>query len=392
MKFLVRFLVVALLILFPFGLLLRFKLLTNVFVTPSDIIVLPLTILILMMGYKEKRIIKDKFYLFQLLFLLAGFISLIINAIFHSGINVYVALLYLFRYLCYLSLIKVSPYFTKSKKILSIMYASSLLFVVFGFIQFIAYNDMRKLFYLGWDEHLYRLFSTLFDPNFAGMCLVVIFFLFLPRVISYSFKKGYPFIIIDFFVMVAILITYSRTALIAFIVGITILGILYRRVKLLLILALAGLIVLSTVSDTSIEGLNPFRTVSTNERLRSISEALKIIKTQPLEGVGFNAFRYAQVRYGLRTEAGVVLSNSDAGTDNSFLFVAATTGIVGFLFYCLSYLFLIRQLLNEKIESNVYLISIISATLAGSMFLNVLFYTPFLMLFFTVIALRKKFS
>lgn len=249
---------------------------------------------------------------------------------------------------------------------------------------------MRKLFYLGWDEHLYRLFSTLFDPNFAGMSLVIIFFLFLPKAVSKSFKRGYPFIIINFFTIVAIFITYSRTALIALFVGLVVLGILNHKIKHLLILILASMILLLTVSDTSIEGLNPFRTVSTRERVRSITEVTKIISSQPLEGVGFNAFRYAQVRYGFRTSVGVALSNSDAGTDNSFLFVEATTGIAGFLFYSLSYFFLIKTLMEEHKKSNMYIVSMIFSALAGSMFLNVLFYTPFLILFFLLIALREK--
>ena len=390
MKYLIRLLTILLVILFPLGLLLRIKLSTNVFVNPSDIVVLFLTFLIWFIDYKEKKIFKDRFYFFQFLFLISGVVSLIINTLFHPEINIFISILYALRYACYLSLTKVGVYFGKSKKILPILYTSALSFVIFGYIQFFLYNDMRKLFYLGWDEHLYRLFSTLFDPNFAGMSLVIIFFLFLPKAVSKSFKRGYPFIIINFFTIVAIFITYSRTALIALFVGLVVLGILNHKIKHLLILILASMILLLTVSDTSIEGLNPFRTVSTRERVRSITEVTKIISSQPLEGAGFNAFRYAQVRYGFRTSVGVALSNSDAGTDNSFLFVEATTGIAGFLFYSLSYFFLIKTLMEEHKKSNMYIVSMIFSALAGSMFLNVLFYTPFLILFFLLIALREK--
>ena len=391
MKLASKYLVIILLLLFPLGLLVRLKLSTNVYIVPQDAVIFLLAIIVLM-GYKKKGFFKDKFYTFQLLFLVVGLISLFINAALHSGINIVVALLYLLRYLGYLSLLKVAPYFEKSKRIIPIVYVSSFLFVVFGYLQFIFYNDMRKLFYLGWDEHLYRLFSTLFDPNFAGMCLVVIFFLFLRPGVSRKIEEGYLFIILSFFTAVAIFITYSRSALVSLVVGLITLGILHRKFKFLILFFLAGLILLLTVSDVSIEGLNPFRTVSTSGRIHSLKEAAYIFSKQPVVGVGFNTFRYAQLRYGMRTEAGIATSNSDAGTDNSFLFVAATTGIIGLIFFCLGYFSLLRDLFRENVNSNSYTIAVVIGIIFGSMFLNILFYTPFLIIFFLYISLRKKLS
>ena len=100
---------------------------------------------------------------------------------------------------------------------------------------------------------------------------------------------------------------------------------------------------LFVVSDTSVEGLNPFRTVSSGERLKSFNEGVYIFEKNSVLGVGFNTYRYAQVRYSIRNQIGAAGSNADAGTDNSWLFVAATTGIVGLVFFCLSYFYLLKS-------------------------------------------------
>ncbi|SRR5260221_1906352 len=47
----------------------------------------------------------------------------------------------------------------------------------FGILQYLFVPDTRMLFFLGWDDHYYRLISTLFDPGFTGIILVMYFFL-----------------------------------------------------------------------------------------------------------------------------------------------------------------------------------------------------------------------
>lgn len=390
MNNLIRTFVYLLIGIFPFGLLLRFKVWTNVYITPQDVIVFFIFLLLSIHFIVNKKWPEFKnFYLFQILFLLTGAISLVVNASLFKDINIAVSLLYLFRYISYLSLLSIGPFFIDSKFIRKAIFVSGAAFLIFGFLQFIFFNDLRTLFYLGWDEHLYRLFSTIFDPNFAGLIYVLLFFMFFYNITKKTLRYSYIEFVLSAFTLLAVYLTFSRTALVAFMAGALALSVMHKKVKLLLIGMVALFLLLITVSDTSIEGLNPLRTVSTKERITSMIETGRIIAESPIIGVGFNAFRYAQVRYGMRQDIGASISNSDAGTDNSILFVAATTGFVGLTFYVISIFFLIKKLLHGQ-NLRPVIASLLISLFVGSMFINALFYTPVLILIFLIFGLRKR--
>ncbi len=69
------------------------------------------------------------------------------------------------------------------------VWISSGLVLVFGLLQFFIFPDMRQLKLLGWDDHYYRLISTLLDPGITG--LVIIYFIIL-NFFAYQ-KKVWPF-------------------------------------------------------------------------------------------------------------------------------------------------------------------------------------------------------
>ncbi|MDO8269959.1 MAG: O-antigen ligase family protein [Candidatus Levybacteria bacterium] len=391
MKRAILFLTYLLICIFPLGLLFRVRLVSGVQIIPQDIVVLGIMFLTIIYYVKDHRKLEFKeFFLFQALFIAVGLISLVVNHFIYRDINLTASFLYVIRYASYVSLLAIGPLFEKSKSIKNTLIFSGGVFVLFGFIQFILFNDLRKLFYLGWDEHLYRLFSTLFDPNFAGIWYVLFFLLLLNIVAKEKYEKSYKALIVAFFTIVAIYLTYSRTALVALVAGVTTMGIVRRKFKVLLLSFAAFIILLVTVSDISIEGLNPLRTVSTFDRIKSMNEAVDIIRKSNFMGVGFNAFRYAQVRYGIRNPIGAAVSNSDAGTDNSLLFVTATTGIAGGVLYLLSYVFLIKNLVYERNSFNFTLICMLVSIGVGSFFVNVLFYTPVLAWLFLLIGFRRK--
>ena len=92
--------------------------------------------------------------------------------------------------------------------------------------------------------------------------------------------------------------------------------------------------------------------------------------------MGFNAYRYAQNKYANLTDAKWQTTHSGAGTDNSFLFVLATTGILGFLayVYLLSNIFILGK---SKLRKNLFsavLIASLTGLLVNSLFINSLFY------------------
>jgi hypothetical protein len=100
----------------------------------------------------------------------------------------------------------------------------------FGFLQYIFLPDTRFLFFLGWDDHYYRLISTLLDPGFTGLLLVLFFWFIqskndLLHILYGHLLKVQPIVrqsarvILSVAVLLALALTYSRAAYLAF--GIT---------------------------------------------------------------------------------------------------------------------------------------------------------------------------
>src|SRR5258708_5678669 len=261
-------------------------------------------------------------------------LSLIFNSTKLNRTQIAVSASYILRWGMYASMYFVVKDldFNFKKGLPYFMLASGFLIIIGGFIQYFIYPDLRNLYYLGWDEHLYRMFSSFLDPNFAG-AFFVLYFLFVLVFFQKIKLKNYRYVLITILILslVSILLTFSRSAYIMFFVGVLSLMSIKKQRKLffLIVIFSVGIFLTSKMVFKS-EGTNLLRTASGNARLDSIGNAVVIFKDNPIFGVGFNSYRYAQKRYGFINEDKRLI-HSGAGTDNSFLFILATTGIVGFL-------------------------------------------------------------
>jgi O-antigen ligase len=115
----------------------------------------------------------------------------------------------------------------------------------------------------------------------------------------------------------AIYLTYSRSALLMLVVSLFVFLWFYGMKKYL-----AGVFVLLLIflffspKSFQTEGTNIFRIASSEARIESAKTAIEIAQKQPLFGVGFNAYRYAQNRYGYLTDKKWGETHAGAGTDN----------------------------------------------------------------------------
>lgn len=250
--------------------------------------------------------------------------------------------------------------------------------VVLGYIQYLFYPYLRNLYYLGWDDHLYRLFSVFLDPNFAGSYFTLFFFLVLDMVvITKKPLKKLVLMGISLVTLGALFLTYSRTGFIMLFVGSAIYFFTFSSKKIALGVLGFLVMIFLLLANTKIEGLNPFRTASISARIESAGNALAIIQQYPLLGVGFNAYRYAQMKLELRQENPPIPSHADAGTDNSYLFVLATTGIIGFSFFAAFWYVCVKQvkqLVKAHVEFSRSLLAALGSVFVGSLFLHILFY------------------
>lgn len=387
----IRFFTYLFLLTFPLGQIGRIRLEENISFLPQDLFASAIFLGIIF-SYKKKwrDLLKDKFLVCQLYFLGFGVLSLVFNTFFFKDIHFYTAVLYAVRYVVYLSFLLVGPFFKESKNIKKVIFFVMYLFIFIGLGQFFVFNDLRWAKFLEWDTHLYRLFSTLLDPNYSGVVYFMMLLLILHEDQKIRIYKN-PFGIIGVFIsLMTVYLTYSRTAIIALIASFASFTILKKRFVLFFSVLILALIAGSLLTDTTIEGLNPFRTVSSKERIKSLNEGLSVSSHHFFTGVGFNAYRDAQIRYGFRNTIGASKSNADAGTDNSFVFVFATTGLLGLILFCCSYYFLLRKLLLERTTISTMLACCVIGLLAAANFLNVLFYSQIIAWIFICIALRKQ--
>src|SRR3990167_9562627 len=288
----------------PLGVLTRFNVYQNAYFYLHDILVVLIFIIFIYKLLTKEIILPNKKLLnYFIAFLVVGFVSLLTNLRFLTAEQFTVSLLYLMRYALYGSLIFSVVALDQNyiKKINAKFIISGTLFVSLGFLQYFFYQDLRNLYYAGWDEHLYRLFSTFLDPNFAGIFLVFILLLALVTLFHGLKNKNKPYSyvygVISFFSLIAIYLTRSRSAFIALVVGVIVLLAINKKTKLLIPILILFVIGLVIFSDSRIENMNPLRFASSEARIDSAQTAISVFEKNPVFGVGFNAYRYALVRY-----------------------------------------------------------------------------------------------
>ena len=282
-----------------------------------------------------------------LAFGIVGVISLLIASFRLSLSEITIGAMYLLRWLVYSSLAGVA---IQSIKVLPVVGIGT---AIIGILQYIIIPDVRFLEAWGWDPHYYRIVGIFLDPGFTGLILV----LTLIFIVINNYHKFWWFV-----VYIALALTYSRASYLAFFTAFT--WISYQKknwrycTMSLLILGLT-IVILPRVSSG--EGVKLERMSTVWARIASWKKAWEIFSDNPIIGVGFNTYRYAQ--------KASPESHAGAGSDSSILLVMATTGIIGLLYY-LKYLKALWKLSTQRLALSTSLIAIF----VHSFFLNSLFY------------------
>jgi O-antigen ligase len=380
---LLKYLFIIFLLAFPIAEVGRIQLPNGVAFSLNDILLL--VVIFVWLGVhilRRRKLVWGKLFMPILIFSLIGLVSLLINFPNLGLNNLLISSLYLVRWIAYaLIYFIINEFDSKFKNRIAYLFLfSGLVVVILGYLQFFFYPSLRNLFYLGWDEHLYRMFSSFLDPNFAGAFFVLYFLFTLSFIREYLQKKEIVKILmivgISVADLIAVYLTYSRSALIMLVVAIITL-LVSKGQKKLVAVVLIGLVAIVFVLPKSFttEGTNLLRITSSNERLNSLQTGIKIFEKSPVLGVGFNAYRYAQHKVGLNNIYWQV-THSGAGTDNSFLFVLTTAGAVGLVAF-IYLLFSVFALAKNNLKRNIYAVVLFSG-LAGlilnGLFVNSLFY------------------
>lgn len=380
---LLKFLIPVLFLVFSFGELLRIQLPNSISFGLIDLVVASIfTVWLLLVKKTSYKLAKP-----ILLFSLVGLVSLLINLNKFENQQILISSLYLVRFVLYSGLYFVFVDIGKmqNKPIQKYFAFSGLIIMTTGFLQYFFYPSLKNLIYKGWDEHMFRLFGTFLDPNLAGVILVlffILFFVFKDKVFKNK-KLSYLVLTLNF---IAIILTYSRGAIVMFVVCSLIYSIIKKNWKVVATAVGILAIVFVVLSPRFyIENTNLLRTFSSKERIKTWEEGIKIFKKNPL-GIGFNTLRYERGKM-YPNDKYLSVSHSGAGLDSSFIFILTTTGIPGIIAY-IYVLYKILKLGLSKVKKGSYgLILIISlgGLIVNSLFINSLFYS-FVMIWIWILA------
>lgn len=273
-----------------------------------------------------------------------------------------VSILYVARFFFYLSLYPLFTFavkrtFLKRELLTNLLILISGAVALFGWIQYLLIPDTRFLYAYGWDDHYFRLISTIFDPGFTAIVIIIGFLLFLTT--RESFNSVHRFLTIPLF-LTAILLTYSRAGYLSFLTG---LGVLFLYQKKLLPVAL-GIIFIALIPflpRPDGEGVKLERTASIEARIESNQEAVQEMDMQSLL-FGNGWYRNVQ-----ESETGK--PDHANAPDNSFIAILYFTGVIGSILTIWS----IGQILFAN-KNNPAVVAILASIVIHSMFNNSLFY------------------
>lgn len=365
-------------ILFPFGQILRLEIFPGVTLHPIDLVVF----LIALQAFSKNkfpRYIKK----FKNLILFMS-LSLIFSLYFFKAQEIITGLLYLIRFSVY-GLFSVRFWQLGQKKenkklILNSLLGVSLFIALFGWGQYFLFPDLRALYYLGWDDHFFRLTSTFLDPAFTGILII------LATLLLFAYKK-YVFLL---FLLTTLAFTYSRASFLAFTFGVIFLATKQKALRQALIfVSFLGLVVFFLPRPAG-EGVKLTRSRSVILKIQNYKESFDLWQKSPLLGVGFNNICIAKQKFltEVDNKNKEPSSHSCSGLDNSFLFVLTTIGALGFLIFLEFTISVIRQT-SLNLYGQVFLSSLV-ATSIHSLFTNTLFYPWVMGWLFILLALSRS--
>jgi len=272
--------------------------------------------------------------------------------------EIFVGFLYSLRLLAYLTLpLAISQTEISQNSLQKFLIFSSLAAAILGLLQYFALPDLRFLKIWGWDDHYFRLTFPFLDPAFTGIIFVltILFLLGNQKIVSQNKTKIFSII-----VLAALGLTFSRSSFAALFFAFVYLF-FKKQLKLKQIIYILGFLIFVVIiaPKPGGEGVNLTRTNSLAQKAYNYKQSFEIISQSPVLGVGFN--NVCLVRNDLK------LSHSCHGLDNSFLFIWATTGVVGFV----AFIYLIYQIFTH---SNYAFQAIVIAVVLHSFFTNTLFY------------------
>ena len=293
-------------------------------------------------------------------------------------------------------------FFNKNKIFLiNLIFLSAFIIFILWFLQMKFFWNFYKMWMqdLWWDPHIWRMLSTWFDPNFLSwyFAFVSSLAIWIIRESYYKYKKIRYFLIwLVFCLIVWIILSYSRSWLLAFLVSAWILWLFLSR-KLLIVFAIIFVLWI-WASDRAQERFldwvesakNIFLWTWTLDptaklRVKSWETWIELFNEKPFIWRWFNTLKLVQKeKWAFMTK-----SHWASWIDASFITVLATTWILWFLFFIFFIFqilfFNLKNFLKNKDGFAIWLFAWLIWILIHAVFVNMLFFYLFLPVLFVAV-------
>lgn len=309
------------------------------------------------------------FFKYILYFLLTATFSYLLSiSVFKT--DVVYGLFYLFRIFAYAYFFVYVWNFAQKSEfnknlLINSLIAMSAISAIFGWYQYFTVPDLKPLYYIGWDMHLYRLAGSFFDSTFLALVIVFGLILLMNKYVDTKNHKLIPIIV---FLLVSLAFTYTRAAYLAFLAGFLVIGLSKKNLRKVFFWIIGLGIIALILPTAKNHSISLTRTFSIEARFTNYKEALKVFGNYPIFGVGYNNMCVARNKFiGEETFA----SHACSGSDSSLLLVLATTGVVGFMVFMGSLIAVLKSLKGEYV---IPAVAALAALFVHSMFSNSLFF------------------
>lgn len=300
------------------------------------------------------------------------------------------------RFLSYLMLYFVIKYGINDRKLIKNILNSYIILTtilgIMGIIQYFTGFGLNKKFISDYKFGAkIRIAATLDNPNsYAAFLILIIFPLIILAIAEKNKIKKILYSFISLLVLVNIVFTGSRNALLAFIIGCIILSIIYNW-KSIYILIISGVISLfiPQVSKRIMEISDPTENLS---RIKLWATAFKMIKEHPLLGVGNGNFVSLYDSYVKKYPELLYPDYHRMPSHNSYLKVESELGIIGIISFLGIIIFSISKMIKYiRIEKenfyNLFFKGFLASVIAF-LFMNIsdnLFFVPKVTTYFWII-------
>lgn len=369
--------------LFPFG-----SSSVAVYVADFLLILSILLFAIWIINTKQSIYIPSLFKLI-ILFWIVGAISLLWSLNFFA-LNGLLGGLYLVRFILYSAAMLIiynlgQKSVVKLDSLINLFLTVGLALAVLGFFQYIFFADLERLVEFGFDPHKSRLVSSFLDPNLTGAYLILTSSLALYKYLVAKQKKIWLVILLT--LILAIILTFSRSAYLMLIISGFIFGILKWK-KLILILVII-LILSSLLIPRFLDRVKGGLTIdnSAKERFETWRNGLYIFARSPVIGIGFNNLKIAQDQLNLFKPYSQDGGHGRSGIDSGIIFTLATTGVVGLTLYLLFWINLLKYLFVKKTTLSLIFFSLSLGLLVNSQFINSLFFPPIMLWVYSMVGI-----